>query len=175
MTRTVDHPDIVIFPPLVLLATFALAIALQWAWPLGAIAQFDQGWRIATGIVLVGAGAAVTISGRLALMRGGTNVNPLQPTTAFITNGIYQWTRNRMYTGVVPAMVGVSLVFGLDWLIILILPSYCVLHVTVVRREEEYLERKFGEAYRHYAARVPRYAGLPKQAAPAISTSQSSS
>ncbi|MGZ5827632.1 MAG: hypothetical protein ACXWJW_03750, partial [Xanthobacteraceae bacterium] len=82
MTRTVDHPDIVIFPPLVLLATFALAIAMQWAWPLGAIAQFDQGWRIVTGIVLVGAGAAVTISGRLALMRGGTNVNPLQPTTA---------------------------------------------------------------------------------------------
>jgi protein-S-isoprenylcysteine O-methyltransferase Ste14 len=32
-----------------------------------------------------------------------------------------------------------------------------VLHFAVVTREERYLERKFGDAYRRYKERVPRY------------------
>jgi protein-S-isoprenylcysteine O-methyltransferase Ste14 len=32
-----------------------------------------------------------------------------------------------------------------------------VLHFGVVLREERYLDRKFGEAYRSYKATVPRY------------------
>ena len=31
------------------------------------------------------------------------------------------------------------------------------LHFAVVKREERYLEQKFGDAYRQYKARVPRY------------------
>ena len=35
-----------------------------------------------------------------------------------------------------------------------------VIHFGVVKREERYLEAKFGDAYRQYKARVPRY-GIP--------------
>jgi protein-S-isoprenylcysteine O-methyltransferase Ste14 len=34
---------------------------------------------------------------------------------------------------------------------------FVVLHFGVVRSEERYLEAKFGESYRHYRNRVPRY------------------
>ncbi len=33
------------------------------------------------------------------------------------------------------------------------------MHMGVIRREEVYLERKFGDAYRHYKASVGRYVG----------------
>ena len=37
------------------------------------------------------------------------------------------------------------------------LPAAAVMHVGVVKREERYLESMFGDAYRRYRERVPRY------------------
>jgi protein-S-isoprenylcysteine O-methyltransferase Ste14 len=54
-------------------------------------------------------------------------------------------------------MLGIAFVFALDWLVLLIVPSLLILHFGVVRREEQYLERKFGEQYRQYKLQVPRY------------------
>jgi len=54
-------------------------------------------------------------------------------------------------------ILGIALVFALDWLLLLIVPSLLVLHFGVVKREEEYLERKFGARYRIYRSNVARY------------------
>ena len=130
---------------------------LQWLAPLGLIENIDRGWRIGWGVVIFMAGLLMTIAGRRTLLRHGTNVNPLRPTTALVTEGIFRRTRNPLYVGIIIAQYAVALVFALDWLLLLILPSWIVLHFAVVTREERYLERKFGEAYRRYKARVPRY------------------
>jgi protein-S-isoprenylcysteine O-methyltransferase Ste14 len=49
------------------------------------------------------------------------------------------------------------LLFDLDWMLLLMLPAFALLHYAVVLREERYLERKFGDAYRRYRISVPRY------------------
>ena len=81
----------------------------------------------------------------------------MRPTTALVTDGVFGHTRNPLYVGISVALCGVALIFDLDWVVLLILPSCLLLHFAVVRREEIYLEQKFGDAYRHYKARVPRY------------------
>jgi protein-S-isoprenylcysteine O-methyltransferase Ste14 len=91
------------------------------------------------------------------LVRLGTNVSPLQPTTVLATKGIFSWTRNPLYSGGTLVMFGTALVFALDWLLLLILPSMLILHFGVVKREEQYLERKFGDRYRRYKLNVARY------------------
>jgi protein-S-isoprenylcysteine O-methyltransferase Ste14 len=152
-----DHPDVILFPPLILAATLALACILQALLPLGWLAGLDQFGRIPLGVAIVVVGAAFAGSGHLFLVRIGTNVSPLRPTTALATGGIYRWTRNPLYTGGTLMMLGIALVFALDWLVLLIVPSMLVLHFGVVRREEQYLERKFGDAYRQYKSSVARY------------------
>lgn len=152
-----DHPDVVIFPPLILACALAFACLLQALSPLGWLGGLGQDVRIGTGIVFAIIGFAIAASGRRRLVGAGTNVSPLRPTTALATGGIFRWTRNPLYTGGTLVMLGIALVFALDWLVLLIAPSALVLHFGVVRREEQYLERKFGDAYRQYKSSVARY------------------
>jgi len=152
-----DKPDVVVFPPIILATTLILGCVLQWAWPLGALTNIGQFWRIALGCVLILTGVSLAAAGRRLLTRLGTNVSPLRPTTALATGGVYELTRNPLYTGGTAVVVGIAFVFALDWLVLLMAPALLILHFGVVRREEQYLEQKFGEVYRQYKARVPRY------------------
>ena len=64
---------------------------------------------------------------------------------------------------VIGAGVAAVLAFGLAimltsaWMLLLLVPVLIVLQRGVVEREEDYLQAKFGEAYRKYQARVPRW------------------
>lgn len=155
--RDLDRPQILVFPPLVLAGTVALAVVLQWLTPLQFLHGTDQTWRIGSGAALFAFGFTISFIARRALIRRGTNVNPLRPTTALAMEGIFNWTRNPIYVGGTTAMIGIAFLFALDWLLVLVVPSLLVLHFAVVKREEEYLMRKFHEEYRRYTTRVPRY------------------
>src|SRR5262245_41234030 len=100
---------------------------------------------------------SIAAAGRRMLKSLGTNVSPLQPTTALATAGIYGWTRNPLYSGGTLVMLGIAFIFAVDWLILLIVPSLLVLHFGVVSREEQYLEEKFGDVCRAYKISVSRY------------------
>lgn len=152
-----DRANVIVFPPVVLLATIALACALQWLFPLGLLTSLDLRWRAVVGGLLLAAGVVLTVMGGRALTKHGTNVNPSQPTLALATDGIFGWTRNPIYLSGGPLMLGLAVAFGIDWLPVLMVPSLLILHFGIVRREEQYLAGKFGEEYRRYCAQVPRY------------------
>ena len=152
-----DRANFIIFPPVIPYSTLAIACILQWLVPLGLLADIGQGLRTVLGAMIAIAGLATMFAGHRALLRHGTNVNPLRPTTALVTDGVFRRTRNPLYVGVSVALCGIALIFALDWMLVLIVPACVILHFAVVTREERYLERKFGEAYRRYRERVPRY------------------
>jgi protein-S-isoprenylcysteine O-methyltransferase Ste14 len=154
-----DVPRIVVFPPLIPMGTLVLASLLQWLHPLGLLRQVELLGRAPAGIALLAIGVTLMVCGGRALARDGTNVDPSHPTLRLVTNGVYRRTRNPLYLGGSCAMFGVASIFGLDWLPILYIPSFAILHFGVVVPEERYLEHKFGDQYRRYRARVPRYFG----------------
>lgn len=155
-----EGPNVIVFPPVIVVATVVLAVALQWLMPLGLLTRIDPACRTVVGSLALLVGLLPTITGGMTLLRHGTNVLPSRPATALITAGIYRWTRNPMYTGGAPVMIGIAIIFALDWLPLLMIPGWLTLHYGVVRREEDYLERKFGDDYRRYRTQVPRYFGL---------------
>ncbi len=91
------------------------------------------------------------------MRRARTSVNPSRPTTALLTAGPYRLTRNPMYLAMVIQYVGLALLFNALWAIVLLPLALVIIHFTVIKREERYLEQKFGEDYRAYKARVRRW------------------
>ena len=99
------------------------------------------------------------IAGR-SFVQAGTNVEPWKPSLTLVTGGIFAWMRNPMYVGLMLVVAGLGIALASDWTLVLLVPAALILHFYVVTREERYLEKKFGESYRVYMSKVPRY-GLP--------------
>jgi protein-S-isoprenylcysteine O-methyltransferase Ste14 len=71
-----------------------------------------------------------------------------------ITKGIYHYSRHPAYIG-----IGIASASGLFLLLIIV---HIVLSASVVAAEERFCCEKYGDTYREYMNRTPRWIGLPK-------------
>lgn len=91
------------------------------------------------------------------MYKARTSPLPEHSTRALVTVGAFAFSRNPIYLTFLLFHVGVA-IFVNGLLILLPLPLVVwVMTRGVIEREERYLERKFGDAYRQYKARVRRW------------------
>lgn len=102
-------------------------------------------------------GVAIVAAGIQNFSRAATPVPTDQPVRALVTSGIHGWSRNPIYVGLFVCYVGIGLVACNPWILVLTLPLAITVRYGVIAREEVYLERRFGDAYRHYKVRVRRW------------------
>jgi protein-S-isoprenylcysteine O-methyltransferase Ste14 len=158
-----DIPNVIVLPPLIPLAALLLGLLLDWLLPgyfLRVFLTFDE--RLFLGGVLSIIGLVLIITGGHYFSLAKTNIPPYKPALHLVTDGIYAWIRNPMYVGFGFITAGLAVAFASDWTFLLMIPAAIVLHRGVVLREERYLEAKFGDAYRQYMTRVPRYGWPPR-------------
>ncbi len=156
MTNSAEHdtPGVLAPPPVIYLPALLLGLILDAVWPIGFV----------RGLVryLLGGGLAL-VSGLILLFvlrdfrRARTAFSPMQPSTAVITTGPFRYSRNPAYVALTLLWVGLGVVLDNPWILVLLLPAVLIVHFGVVRREERYLERRFGEEYRRYKASVRRW------------------
>ncbi len=154
MTGSTDHPGVIAMPPYIMLGFLAAGLALDAVWPaplLPANVQYPVGFLI----FAAGIGLLASAVGRFSA--AGTNVPTPLPATAIVTDGPYRLTRNPIYVAMAFGFVGIAVAVDSPWLLGLVVPLMAVLHVGVVKREERYLENKFGDVYRRYRASVRRW------------------
>lgn len=155
MSEAADHAGVPIHPPLFFLSALLLGVVIDdRIRSLPVFAKDEWRWIGLVGLVV---GAAVVRSGRRAMVSRGTNVNPTQPTTTIVEAGPFRFTRNPLYLGLTLIYIGLSLLLNTWWSVFLLVPVWVLMHRFVVRREEAYLERKFGGTYLDYRRRVRRY------------------
>lgn len=81
----------------------------------------------------------------------------LEKNTRLATGGPYAYTRNPLYLGSFFMGLGLALAGG-SWVMgLLFLAYFYLLYGAVMRREENSLRMKFGEAYDRYAESVPLF------------------
>jgi protein-S-isoprenylcysteine O-methyltransferase Ste14 len=141
-------------PPLLFAAGMVFGVLLQCMIPVQPLPPRLA--RLLGGLLLV-ASVGVAKWGMTALARAGTPSSPNRPTLAVATEGPFRFSRNPLYLATTGVYLGLALLLDVLWPILLVVPVLLALHWGVVRREERYLEEKFGEAYRRYQARVRRW------------------
>jgi protein-S-isoprenylcysteine O-methyltransferase Ste14 len=144
-------------PPLLFLAALLLGFVSDRLLPLPfPVPRIDLvHWIIAGSLILIG--LAVFAAGIRNFSRARTPVPTIKPTRALVTTGIHSWTRNPIYLGMFLVYGGIGVAVRSSSILILILPLAIAIRYGVVAREEAYLERRFGDTYRDYKARVRRW------------------
>jgi protein-S-isoprenylcysteine O-methyltransferase Ste14 len=155
---TPDHSQVVVFPPVIPITAFVLGLILEHVMPIGArIAGTPRPvMRGLGGLVLI-IGAAGVVWMIKTMTRARTPIHNAHTPTTLVETGPFRFSRNPMYLCGSIAYTGLALLLLQIWPLALLPVVAAATHYGVVLREEAFLERRFGEAYRRYTARVPRY------------------
>ncbi|EJL56753.1 hypothetical protein-S-isoprenylcysteine methyltransferase [Rhizobium sp. CF122] len=144
-------------PPLLFLGCLILGLVLDRVL-LPPFALPETAWvRWVAGGGLIFLGIAVFAAGLWNFSRAGTPVPGNRPARALVTTGIHGLSRNPIYVGMFLLYTGIGLAARSSWILILVLSIAVIMRYAVVAREEAYLERRFGGAYRDYKVRVRRW------------------
>jgi protein-S-isoprenylcysteine O-methyltransferase Ste14 len=150
-----DTPNVIIFPPLIPLSVLVAGVVLNFFIPLALLAHVLFPVRIVVGATVFVVGIGMVIGANRIFRRIGTNARPSKPTLALANTGIFTSTRKPMCVGGSLALLGIAIGFALDWVVLLLVVS--LPHFGIILHKERYLERKFGDEYRGYKMKVPRY------------------
>ncbi len=149
-----DAPGVVAPPPLIYIAGLAIGFGLEFLLP---SASLPDALRWPLGGVLVLAGQVLAASFFIAFRRGRTPVDVRKPTTTLVTTGPYRLTRNPGYLSLALIYAGIAILASALWAFVPLVPVLVLVDRGVIRREERYLEAKFGEEYLRYKALTRRW------------------
>ena len=89
------------------------------------------------------------------------NLATIPPGDGPATRGLYRFSRHPMYLTVFLMNIGVSIACA-SWLFLVLSIALIILSVILVTAEERFLLEHYGDAYREYMERTPRWIGIPK-------------
>jgi protein-S-isoprenylcysteine O-methyltransferase Ste14 len=121
--------------------------------------QWPKRIRLLVAIAFCVIGVAIAIGGVLSFRRARTTVNPLKPesSAALVSTGVYAFTRNPMYVGMVLIVIGWAIYLSSFWA----LPGPVLYGLYLTRfqiiPEERALTRLFGSSFTDYRQRVRRW------------------
>lgn len=143
-------------PPIV---AALMSAAMWWLALLSPVLHVPASIRAAVALAIAAVGGMVAMGAGIRFRRANTTVNPLKPQAAssLVTAGIYRYTRNPMYLGLLFLLVA--------WAVLLSSPFALlgpVAFVTYISRfqivpEERVLAALFGAEYAAYQAGVRRW------------------
>lgn len=110
------------------------------------------------GIFLFLVGAAVLFDCiiRFAIQGEGT-LSPVDRTKKLVISGLYKYSRNPMYWGVMLILIGEALFFESGSLWIYLLCVFIMFTLFILLVEEPRLKKDFGEDYKAYRKKVRRW------------------
>jgi protein-S-isoprenylcysteine O-methyltransferase Ste14 len=115
--------------------------------------------RGVAAVLGVAGGLAVSLAGVIEFRRARTTVHPLRPerASALVSGGIYRFTRNPMYVGMLTTLLGWAAWLAAPWALLGPVAFVAFIGRFQIAPEERVLQRLFGADYEAYTRRVRRW------------------
>ncbi len=149
-----DKAGVVAPPPLIYLGPLIFGLLLNRRLQ---IPFLPRRMARSLGWPLLGGGVLLIGWFEWAMRQARTPANPYKPVSHMVTQGPFHYTRNPAYLSMTMIYTGIASLANALWAILLLPVALLVIQRGVIEREERYLERKFGEEYLRYKARVRRW------------------
>ena len=141
-------------PPLIVLGALFLGVGTD---RLIGLPQIEMAALRPAGVVIGLLGFAILGSGLIGFFRAGNDPEPWKRDTQLVTSGLYRFSRNPMYLGMVMVQLGVALFQQSIGALVSVPLAILLIDRFVIAREEPHLRATFGDAYTAYCDRMRRW------------------
>jgi protein-S-isoprenylcysteine O-methyltransferase Ste14 len=87
---------------------------------------------------------------------------PFRPPKKIVASGAYRFSRNPMYVGALIVLIGEALLFNAPWMLLFVAFLFLIFTVYIKIEEEPRLIARFGDSYKTYLKKVPRWLTLKR-------------
>lgn len=154
MSEKSDNPGIVTHPPVFYIAATLFGLGFDYLIPLSF--GFDGMAEIASIVIFI-IGMIILVLGFKMFTTDKQSPSVHEPTSAVYQSGVYAYSRNPIYLGVMLWVIAGALFFDKVWIMIMVLPLILIMNKIVIEKEEAYLQEKFGDDYSAYKNKVRRW------------------
>jgi protein-S-isoprenylcysteine O-methyltransferase Ste14 len=156
MENKKDNPGVYVPPPIFYVLTFLAAVFIQKIIPINNSLFHLRFFKI-TGMFFLLIALFFLIRSLKQFFQSKNTLITIRAASSLETAGIYNISRNPMYIGLAVVYLGVSCFIGNWWNIIFLPLLLLVVQEYIIKREEQYLERRFGQVYLDYKRKVRRW------------------
>lgn len=147
-------PGVKVPPPLIFLFMITAGYWLDLCYPL---AILWPEFAFFMGVFFIVGAVSFALIAVYQFWRTKTHIEPWKPASSLMLDGVFAYSRNPIYLSFIIITLGIGLVLNNIWILFSAGPLLMALYFLVVKKEELYLERIFGDPYVDYKKRVRRW------------------
>jgi len=153
----IEPPPSLPWPPILMASTVGLGLALGKIAGERFNAAFDNAALHVFGVVIVLLALTLDLWCARVLAQRETTILPHRAATSLVTEGPYAYSRNPIYIAHLAMILGIGFSLAAPAIVALVPFLAAGLQKLSIKPEERHLQDKFGDDYRAYLARTPRW------------------
>jgi protein-S-isoprenylcysteine O-methyltransferase Ste14 len=143
-----------LLPPIWLLLSIMAMISLHFWLPVKQLLFQPINYL---GIIFISIAIVIVLASAYLFRQKETTIMPFQESIYLLKEGLFNYSRNPIYLGMIIILIGVWIVLG-SLTPLFIIPAFTwIIQEIFIKEEEKMLEAKFGSSYLEYKATVRRW------------------
>jgi len=141
-------------PDACLVILIALSLTLHFYCPVAEVILFPAKM---VGVIVSVVGLVVSTVANVSLLKHRTSTKPFEKPSELIQTGIFRYSRNPVYLGMLLVLTGIEVYLGSATTLAVPLIFLIVFNTAIIPSEERQLQEVFGERYTAYKKSVRRW------------------